>query len=221
MDAQSLPDVLNALRRQELPPPARQAVEEAGTLLAEGREMEACALAEKAQALATLAALRTDGKPNGSPITEGAEQLAARLGADITAVLTRAIHELQHFSAEQAQTLTLALEKRILALENSVQPLAGLPERCDQLAQSFATQFEALMDRLSSHEERFAAADHATQDLAATLADANQRLDRHAEILRGIEQRRAQRSVVISELLGTLAKLREHTGEAEAAAQSA
>lgn len=222
MDSRSLSDALISLQRQDLSPLARQTVEEAVALLGTGREMEAHALLEKAQALAALgSAARPESKSNGSHQPgSSAEQFAARLAADITGVLTRAIQELQHYSAEQTQTLALTLEKRIRTLEDGVRPLAGLPERCDQLAQGFAAQFESLTARLDSHEERFAAIDRMAQEFAAVFAGANERLDRHSEMLRAIEQRHARRAAVINDVLGTLAKLREQN-ETQPAAEAA
>jgi len=216
MAGQTLPDLLIALQHQELPPIARQVVEEAAFLLGEGREMEAAALVEKAQALANVAA-----KTNGAHRDDGsAEHFAARLAADITGVLTRAIQELQHRSAEHAQALTLALERRIAALENDLRKVAVDAARADEMAQSVAIQVEAVLSRLVAHEDRLEALDRVTADLTATFAEANQRLDRHTEILRGIQQRQVHRAAVLNELVGTIAKLKEQGAETEAAAQA-
>ncbi len=196
------------LQRQELPRETRRLVEEAAQLLGEGRDIEARALVEKAQALVSLGApAQANGspKPNGAKAAEetGFPALAARLMAPVTAALANALVEAQRYSAEQAHALSKGVEERVAQLSGDV---SGL----QQSDATLTSGLEALAGRVTAHDERLAAADRLDTGFTASLATLNERVDQQTAALRGLQERHARRAAVLNDVLGNIAKLRDH-----------
>jgi hypothetical protein len=147
---QSLSEAVIALQRQDLAHEAREVVEEAARLLGEGRDGEARALLEKAEALAATnhgdaqehageAPRNGNGthKVNGSAgpaIQAIVEPLAARLAAGFTAVLTSVLEDIHRYTGEQIHFVVESLEEHIQHTEESLRAVTGLDERVEQLA---------------------------------------------------------------------------------------
>jgi hypothetical protein len=204
----SLPEAIVVLQRQELPRETRRLVEEAAQLLGEGRDIEARALVEKAQALVSLGApAQANGspKPNGAKAAEetGFPALAARLMAPVTAALANALVEAQRYSAEQAHALSKGVEERVAQLSGDV---SGL----QQSDATLTSGLEALAGRVTAHDERLAAADRLDTGFTASLATLNERVDQQTAALRGLQERHARRAAVLNDVLGNIAKLRDH-----------
>jgi hypothetical protein len=201
------------LQRKEMPGETRRLVEEAAQLLGDGREIEARALVEKAQAIASIGGHPSGGHTGAAavvavapaPITNGApapsleeaglQQFAAKLSAGITAALTNALMDVQRYAAEEARKLARAVEARVDKIAGEIRALRETDEQLDR--------------RISAHDERLAAIDQAGVGFTAGLAGLNERIDHQTDLLRGMQQRQAHRAAVLHEALGNIAKLRE------------
>jgi len=140
------------LQRQELAQETREVVEEAARLLGEGREGEARALVEKAEALASLnpggshdpvAEATGNGNGNGTHKVNGSAgpalqaivaPLAAKLSAGLTNLLTSVLEDIHRYTGEQIEFVVKSLEEHIEHTEGSLREFAGLDERVEQLA---------------------------------------------------------------------------------------
>jgi DNA repair ATPase RecN len=143
---QSLTEAVILLQRQDLAAETREVVDEAARLLAEGREGEARALLEKAEALVALHSQTGEGghsngngtqKVNGSAgpaIQAIVAPLAAKLAAGFTNVLTSVLEDIHRYTSEQIQFVVKSLEEHIEHTENTLREVAGIDERIEQLA---------------------------------------------------------------------------------------
>lgn len=164
---QSLSEAVIALQRQDLAQEIREVVDEAARLLDEGRDGEARALVEKAEALATTEACEAQEHEEQAPrnghgthkvngisgpaIQSIVEPLAARLAAGFTAVLTSVLEDIHRYTGEQIQFVVKSLEEHIQHTEAALSDVAGLDERVEQLANEhqvaaqFAEQSHSIM----------------------------------------------------------------------------
>ena len=160
---QSLSEAVILLQRQDLAPETREVVEEAARLLGEGRDGEARALVEKAEALVSLR-LQTNeashANGNGTQKVNGnsgpsiqaiVAPLAAKLTAGFTNVLTGVLEDIHRYASEQIQFVVKSLEEHIEHTETTLRDVAGMDERIEQLASEhqvsaqFAEQSHSLL----------------------------------------------------------------------------
>lgn len=141
---QNLSEAVITLQRHDLAPEAREVVDEAARLLTEGREGEARALVEKAEALmarssgSDVTAGRLNGVANGNgkgPVLETLiAPLAAKLATGFTGVLTSVLEEIHHYTGDQIQAVAKSLQHHIEHMQSAIHDVAGLGERLEQLA---------------------------------------------------------------------------------------
>ena len=208
MPDRSLPDAIVALQRQELPGETRRLAEEAALLLSDGHEIEAKALVEKAQALAAIGVrVPANGSPKpeaGKPADESSlPQLAARLAAPIAAAIANALLEVERYSTDQARVLAKGVDDRVAQLTCEI---AGMKKADEALGTGITT----ITDHVAEHEQRLTAIDGFTAGFKASIVSLNERVDRQTESLRAIQERQMRRAAVLNEVLGSIAKLREH-----------
>jgi len=233
----SLPDTVIALQRLDLLPETREVVEEAARLLQEGREMEARALVEKAEALAAQA---SHAKPNGNGNGHGKGAshdigdsrwagamigpIAEKLATGFTAVLTSVLEDIYQHTGDQVQVVASVLEERIHGIEEAVQKTSTFEERLEQVAAEQHVLRQAhdetsgaidlwhqagLESRLAAVEERVTGIDQIVRDLQPQVSTVMTRLDRQTDVLRSLEQRHAQRVSALNHVLDNLSRLRE------------
>jgi uncharacterized coiled-coil protein SlyX len=235
----SLPETVIALQRLDLLPETRQVVEEAARLLQDGREMEARALVEKAEALAAQAA---NGKANGNGKGHGhgngnghdsgdirwsgamIAPIAEKLATGFTAVLTSVLEDIYQHTGDQVQIVASVLEERIHGIEEAVQKTNRVEERVEQLAAEQQALRQAheetsgavglwhqagLESRIAAVEERVTGIDQIVRDLQPQVTTVMTRLDRQTDVLRSLEQRHAQRVSALNHVLDNLSRLRE------------
>lgn len=180
MTEQNLAEAIIAMQRQELMPATREVVDEAARLLGEGREMEARALVEKAEALAAQAngtnGAVTVSKAGGrvkvsqSWAPQGiVAPLAAKLAAGFTEVLTNVLDDVHRYTGDQVQAVANALDEHIQNMETALRHAAGVGERLEQLA----TDHEANLRVVQQGQEELWAAvralQHADQEQIASI----------------------------------------------------
>jgi uncharacterized coiled-coil protein SlyX len=233
----SLPETVIALERLDLLPETRQVVEEATRLLQEGREMEARALLEKAEALAVQVGT---GKPNGNGNGQGNGRshdssdnrragamiapIAEKLATGFTAVLTSVLEDIYYHTGDQVQVVASALEERIHGVEEALRKTSTVEARLEQLAVEQQALRQAhdmtsgtvdlwhqagLESRLAAVEERVTGIDQIVRDLQPQVTTVLTRMDRQTDALRSLEQRQAQRVSALNHVLDNLSRLRE------------
>jgi hypothetical protein len=233
----SLPETVIALQRLDLTPETREVVEEAARLLQEGREMEARALVEKAEALAAQA---SNGKPNGNGNGHGNSNakgsgdsrwagamiapIAEKLATGFTAVLTSVLEDIYQHTGDQVQVVASVLEERIHGMEEALQKSNTFEERLEQLSVEQQALRQAhsettgtvdlwrqagLESRIAAVEERVTGIDQIVRDLQPQVSIVLTRLDHQTDALRSLGQRHAQRVSALNQVLDNLSRLRE------------
>ena len=145
-----LSETVIALQRRNLTDETRQVVDEAARLLAEGREGEARALVEKADALADQQdtghrTITTSGR--SVPVPEAViAPLAARLAEGFTSLLTSVVMELHQYTASQVQAANEAVEDHIEELDAALDDVVSVAERLDQRANEHQTSLGEIRD---------------------------------------------------------------------------
>ena len=176
-----------ALQRLDLASDTRAIVDEAASLLNDGREGEARALLEKAEALVALrdSANRTP-EGEGAAVNETSRPalqgiiapLAAKLASGFTSVLTSVLEDIHVYAGDQIQVVAKSLQDHIENMQTALRNVAGVGERLEQLANE---QHDGICARL----------------------------DGHTEALRALEVRQTQRVSTLNQVLETLSKLKE------------
>ncbi len=150
---QDLSESVIALQRRNLTGETRQVVDEAARLLAEGREGEARALLEKADALASQEETGQRTVTTNSSAVPGPEAviapLAARLAEGFTSLLTGVVKDLYQYTARQIQAASEALEDHIEELDAALEDVVSVAERLDQRANEQQTNLREIHDAQS------------------------------------------------------------------------
>ena len=210
---QVLQEAIIDLQRQDLGGDTRRLVEEAAQLLADGRDMEARALVEKAQAITSRAYTRA-GAGSKADLAEfsAIERIAARMTHSVVNAFIEALSELQRDSAGQMKLMASALEERI-------------NERIEQEAKSRAASIVTLEEsdravsaRVAAHEEQLSVLSRVVENLSPKVHSAMEQIDQHTALLRAIQERHAHRAAALNEVLDTIARLREPKAMANEAA---
>lgn len=154
---QTLPEAVIALQRLDLAPETRKVVEEAARLLGDGREMEARALVEKAEALVSRRpngnGTASNGNSQGTGKTNGiAAQgpqamiapIAAKLAAGFAGVLSNVLEDVHHYTGDQIQAVARAIEERIGTMQSALRNVSTVGERLEQVAAEQQTQIQAV-----------------------------------------------------------------------------
>lgn len=154
LSEQDLSESVIALQRRNLAEGTRQVVDEAARLLAEGREGEARALLEKADALASQEdpghrTITTNGRsvPDSEAIIA---PLAAKLAEGFTGLLTGVVRELHQYSASQIHASREALVDHIEELDAALDDVVSVAERLDQRANEQQTNLREVQDTQSA-----------------------------------------------------------------------
>jgi vacuolar-type H+-ATPase subunit I/STV1 len=152
---QLLQEAIIDLQKRDLTTETRRLVEEAAQLLADGRDIEARALVEKAQAIAVPG---VPPKLNGStqitpPMTaDGMAQtiisrLSSRLAQDIANALNEAVEGLHRDFGAQMNEAATALEKQLGDISSRLESIADLRGRVDRLEQEVAGNAAAVQEQ--------------------------------------------------------------------------
>lgn len=193
---QNLSEAVFTLQRHDLAPEVREVVEEAGRLLGEGREGEARALVEKAEALIAMArgSDTTAGKVNGAvtgngnraPMVEALiAPLAAKLATGFTGVLTSVLEEIHHYTGDQIQAVAKSLQDHIAQMQTALRDFAGVGERLEQLANEQHAGLLSLrqgQDDLWTAVRALQAADGEQNESIARVSSTTEELSNHLVI---------------------------------------
>ncbi len=234
---QVLQDAIIHLQRQDLDEETRHTVDEAAQLLADGRDMEAGALVEKAQAITNQGAKTKtddDARPN-RPVGSGPEpailsRISTRLTQSITAALAEAFVELEHDFGGHMNAVVSSLEGRLNGIAAQLRDLSHMPERVERIEREQATrasvaqeQWDRLAVSISSleetdratslrvalQEERVGVLHRLVEDLSPRVNCAMEQIEQHTAVLQSMQERQAHRVTALNEVLDAIAKLRE------------
>jgi hypothetical protein len=185
MTDQNLAEAIIAMQRQDLMPTTREVVDEAARLLGEGREMEARALVEKAEALAARATIPNGNAANGKPaVANGSSRvkvgpgwapqgivapLAAKLAAGFTEVLTNVLEDVHRYTGDQIQAVANALDEHIQNMEAALRHAAGVGERLEQLATEHETNLRVVQHGQEELWSAVRALQHADEEQTASI----------------------------------------------------
>ena len=178
---QSLADAVIIMQRRDLVPETRQVVDEAARLLGEGREMEARALLEKAEALVAQENIWNQDSENsyGIPKSNGASglaaqgliaPLAAKLAAGFTSVLTHVLEDVHRYTGDQVQSVANALQQHLHHMESELRRAAGIGERLEQLVNEHQTGLQLVRQGQEELWNAVRALQHAGQEQHASVA---------------------------------------------------
>jgi len=175
---QVLQDEIIHLQKRDLALETRHLVEEATQLLAEGREMEARALVEKAQAITgncaqngTVLAAVCNGAAAAAPVESRiSSRISSRLALDVSASLTQAIEDLQHYFQGQMSEAVASLEGRLNQAGEELCALKQKLERAEQEQAARSTASREQWDRLSASITSLEETDRAHWDESQQLS---------------------------------------------------
>ncbi len=153
---QLLQEAIIDLQKRELSTGTRHLVDEAAQLLADGRDIEARALVEKAQAIAVP---EVPSKANGAtqvkePIpAEGMAQtiisrLSSRLAQDIASALNEAVEDLHRDFDARVDEAATAFENRLTEITSRLRVISEVQERVGRLEQEVSGSASAAQDQL-------------------------------------------------------------------------
>jgi len=174
-----LSEAVIVLQRQDLAPETRDVVEEAARLLGEGREGEARALLEKAEALAALAnpAETAADDPDEPSLRDAVAPLAARLAEGLTGVLTSVLEEIHRYAGDQMHVVAQSLQQRIEELDSALCDVVVVAERLEQRAgdqlqsqDELWTAVRGLQESGQQHSEGLSRVSTAAEELSQRLA---------------------------------------------------
>lgn len=189
---QNLSEAVITLQRHDLAPEVRELAEEAGRLLGEGRDGEARALVEKAEALIAMNTGSTNGgMVNGAATGNGSRQpvidaliapLAAKLATGFTGVLTSVLEEIHHYTGDQIQAVAKSLQDHIEHMHIALRDVAGLGQRLEQLAHEQHAGLQSVQqgqEDLWTAVRALQAADREQNDSIARVCSATGELSNH------------------------------------------
>ena len=144
---QVLQNSIIELQRQGFCADTRRLADEAAQLLASGRDIEATALVEKAQAIAVPDAhpkengvTRIDG-PRGAGLEQTLiSQVSSRLAQGITSLFTEAMEELYHGVGAQVDVAVRSLWDQLAEITTQLKTLPHLHKRVDRFEQDEAAR---------------------------------------------------------------------------------
>src|SRR5271157_495023 len=152
---QLLQEAIIDLQKQDLCVETRHSVDEAAQLLADGRDIEARALVEKAQAM-TLADVHSKRdrvtKVNGPMAGERLEptiisRISGLLAQGITNALTEVIEELHLNFGAQMKDVVSSLEDRLTDITSQLKALSHLHDRVERIAEEETARLSAAQQR--------------------------------------------------------------------------
>jgi len=233
----TLEDRIYILQKSKLTPDARGILEEAARLLGDGRQTEALALVDKAEAVSSSASNYETGHigastPSGEPGAPNVgKPLAAQLATDIadglSKVLVGAIENLERHIAGETRGLTSALSERLDKIQSTVECLQPLTQQLDSLVQAgtaVEAKYEQLVAITASLQEAHFRRDAEIGDLRQQVQDLSASAsDRINEICHRLEEQERQISTAnstTSELAVRIAaaaeRLERHAGAVRA-----
>jgi hypothetical protein len=152
---QLLQEAIINLQKKDVSAETRRLVDEAAQLLADGRDIEARALIEKAQALAVAdypsrvsSPAKGSGPMAGERMANAAiSRIASRLAQSITSALAEAVEDLHISFGAQVTEVVSSLENRLAGITSQLNAVSGLLERVERIEAAATTNASASEER--------------------------------------------------------------------------
>jgi len=231
----SLEERIYQMQKLDLGPGVREILEEASQLCAEGRHIEASALAEKAESMISaappsephlpVASSQREGesKPEAAPSEEPlAVRVLTNVANGLANVLVGAVQDLERHMTGETRRLASALDERLDRLQATMESLQPLHERLDNLAKagiSVQEKYEELAAATASLQDADARHREEIGELRLQLQELSSATTHIDEVCLRIEGQERQISTVnsiIAELSSRMAaaaeRLERHTG---------
>lgn len=152
---QLLQEAIIDLQKRSLCEETRKLVEEAAQLLAEGRDIEARALVEKAQAISMPVAqpaanvgTKINTTANGQSALSGLiSRLSGRLAQEIAAALGEAVEAVQRDLGARTSELAHSLETGFSEVKSRLESISSLRDSVDRLEREGAASGELAQER--------------------------------------------------------------------------
>jgi len=213
-------------------------VDEAAQLVSEGRQIEAAALIEKAEAMSV---------PNGRPEEKAVvHRVTEKLAGNLAGVLSSAFQELEDHLMDEGRKLNTSLQQQLEKLQTTVESLGELKTRFDQLTERVSKQETAgttareqhgqlaaevgllrqaetrqgseivairqRADEMSSeihrHDEELESLKSAFSESRDKISAMIERIDRQAEVLRFLHDAETKRATALEQALEAFAQLK-------------
>ncbi len=231
MTDRSLEDSIFRLRRTTLTPNVQRIVDEAANLIPEGKQAEAAALIEKAEALAgtnhvgenhvaenRVAESRVEHRTDSKTIAHITEKLAAGQAA----LLAGAFQELEEHLAAESRKLTEPIHRRLEKLQHSVD---GAVEQYNALAKEVVMLRQAEVKRdteiheirshagqmtaeIGKHDEALTAIKTAFAEETRKMSAIIEKIDAQAELIGFLHDSELQRATALERALEAFSQLK-------------
>jgi archaellum component FlaC len=199
MTDRSLEDAIFHLRRMNPDQNVHKVVDEAAKLMAQGRQIEAGALIEKAEAMSgAKSRVEENGhaEGNGHAREQVMSRINEKLAGSLAEVLANAFHELEQHTMDEGRKLTQSFQHQLDKLHTTVESLGALKESLEQLAET-VSQYKAA----SPSQEQY-------NKLATEVAQLHKGEGRQDSDIADIRSKAAQISSEINRQQGELAALK-------------
>jgi archaellum component FlaC len=203
MTDRSLEDAIFHLRRSNPDQSVQKVVDEAAKLMAQGRQIEAGALIEKAEAMSGVNGRVEENvraEANGHAHENSQEKVMNRinekLAGSLAEVLAGAFHELEQHMMDEGKKLTQSFQHQIDKLQTTVESLGALKESLSSLA-----------DTVSQHKAATASQEQHNK-LAAEVAQLHKGESRHDADIADIRHKAGQMAAEINKHQAELAALK-------------
>jgi chromosome segregation ATPase len=199
MTDRSLEDAIFHLRRINPDKSVQKVVDEAAKLMAQGRQIEAGALIEKAEAMSGSNGRQEENgrvESNGHTQEKVMNRINEKLAGSLAEVLAGAFHELEQHMMDEGKKLTQSFQHQIDKLQTTVESLGALKESLESLAETVSQHKAA-----SASQEQYS-------KLATEVAQLHKAEVRHDSDIADIRQKATQMSAEINRHQAELASLK-------------
>ena len=221
MTDRSLEDAIFHLRRSNPDQGVQKVVDEAAKLMAQGRQIEAGALIEKAEAMSGA-----NGRPeenghveeNGRPHEKVMSRINEKLAASLAEVLASAFRELEQHMMDEGRKLTQSFHHQIDKLQTTVESLGALKESLAQLAETVSQnkaaspsqeQYSKLAAEVMELHKAEGRQDSDIADVRQKTAEMASEITRHQAELTTLKAAVSERSEKIASMIETIDKQSE------------
>ena len=215
MTDRSLEDAIFHLRRINPDKGVQKVVDEAAKLMAQGRQIEAGALIEKAEA---MSGANGRVEENGRPQEKVMNRINEKLAGSLAEVLAGAFHELEQHMMDEGRKLTQSFQHQIDKLQTTVESLGALKESLEALAETVSQhkaasasqeQYSKLAAEIALLQKADGRQDADIADIRNKTAQMSSEINRHQAELVSLKAAVSDRSEKMASMIETIDKQSE------------
>ncbi len=221
MTDRSLEDAIFHLRRTNPDQSIQKVVDEAAKLMAQGRQIEAGALIEKAEAMSGANGRVEETvrvEENGRPQEKVMNRINEKLAGSLAEVLAGAFHELEQHMMDEGRKLTQSFQHQIDKLQTTVESLGALKESLETLAETVSQhkaasasqeQYNKLVAEIALLQKADSRQDSDIAEIRNKTAQISSEINRHQTELASLKAAVSDRSEKIASMIETIDKQSE------------